>query len=262
MAKPESMEVDLVKNFEGRGPEMPVAQEAQAANILDLAIQKNMSPEQIDKLWAIQEKIDASIAKKAFVAAMANFKKERIIILKDKGNNQFQGSKYSSIDATVNTTVPYLGKHGFSHGWEYGKEGDNIVVTCVLTHKDGHSKSVTADGEPDLGRKSSNGHYAKNQLQAIKSTRTYLKIETFEAVTGLVSSENNCDDDGNAGGKPVPKITAEQLANLRALCEGYSMPAGTTLQRLAEKVYRLEKIEDLNESFYENAVERINGKAR
>ncbi len=254
-------DVDVVKNFEDRGA-MPVVQDAPVTNILELAINKNMSPEQIDKLWAIQEKIDASTAKKAFVAAMANFKKERIFIPKDKRNKQFNNSKYSSIDATVNTPVPYLGKHGLSHGWEYTKNGNNIVVTCILTHEGGYSKSVTAEGEPDIGQKSNKGNFVKNNLQAIKSTRTYLKIETFEAVTGLVSSENNCDDDGNSGGKPIPTITEEQIANLKAYCESKGLPADMTLQTIAKNAYSLDNIENLRADWYENCIEWIDNAAK
>ena len=56
---------------------------------------------------------------------------------------------------------------------------------------------------------------AKNPLQQVKSTMTYLKIATFEAVTGIASRAGNQDDDGNGAGdkeKTEKELEAERAA--------------------------------------------------
>jgi hypothetical protein len=96
--------------------------------------------------------------------------------------------------------------------WDYPDSSDKnlIRVVCILTHCLGHSESVSAESPIDDSGK-------KNAVQQRKSTRTYLKIETFEAITGLVSEENNISDDGNSSSKktektetPKDKLTIEQ----------------------------------------------------
>lgn len=184
----------------------------QPRNILEYAIEKDLTPEKIEKFWEIQKKIDADNAIKAFIQAKADFNTEPIQIVKDKVNKQF-GSKYSSIEAIVNAALPYLGKHGFSHRWSFDNTVDKLItVTCILTHREGHSEAVSMSGPLDTS-----GGNSKNDLQKIKSTHTYLKIATFEAVTGLVSSENNLSDDGNSSGSNVEYVTEEEQANIESL---------------------------------------------
>lgn len=210
-----------IENFDGRNkPEqMPVVQDAQPVNILEYAIEKKLEPEQIEKFWEIQKRIDASIAKKAYDKDKAALASEIVVVVKDMENKQYN-SKYSSTDALVNGTRPLLGKHNFSHGWSYPEPTNDVIsVTCTLTHSDGHSESVTIPGPPDKSG-------SKNPLQEMKSTRTYLKKETYEAVTGFVSSEGSCDDDGNASSKakPLPKITEEQVKEIQDLLKQQKAP--------------------------------------
>ena len=167
-------------------------------DVIMMAMQKGYTPELIEKMMALQERFEANESRKAFVKAMAAFKSDPPSVYKDKINKQF-GSKYSSIDALVNPTIPYLAKQGLSHSWQYGvPDVKQVTVTCTMTHEFGHSESVTMSAPPDTS-----GGASKNPIQQIKSTQTYLKIATFEAVTGLVSKEANLDDDGNAAGGKI-----------------------------------------------------------
>ena len=178
------------------------------ASLMMQAIQSkgDVDLDKMKQLLEIQKDWESNEAKKAFVVAMTAFKQDPPSIYKDKENKQYN-SKYTSIDALVNPTIPHLSKNGLSHNWEYGQDGENIVVTCVLTHELGHSLSVTMESPPDKSG-------AKNTIQQIRSTHTYLKIATFEAVTGLVSREGNVDDDGNSAGEPVEYITEKQLSSI------------------------------------------------
>jgi len=158
----------------------------------------------LKEIIEMQREHDAYQAKKAFIKAMAKFKTEPIRIIKDKDNKQY-GSKYSSIGATVNACLPRMGECGLSHKWEFVQKDTKIMTgKCIVTHEDGFSDSVSMDSPLDISGN-------KNPIQQIKSTRTYIKIETFSSLMGLASAED-LDDDGAAAGKPVQVITKKQVS--------------------------------------------------
>lgn len=161
------------------------------------AADPRMEIAKVERLWAMHKEMTALAAKQAFVAAMSAFKADPPAVYKDKTNTQY-GSRYTSIGNLVNTTNTALSPHGLSANWIV-EQAEAIQVTCVLTHQQGHSVSCSMKGPADTSGQ-------KNPLQQIKSTVTYLKIATFEAVTGMASSEANADDDGNGNGaKKLPE---------------------------------------------------------
>lgn len=162
-------------------------------SVLQIAVQQGQDIEKLTQLMELQERFEANLARKAYVQAMADFKKEPIVITKDKTNNQYS-SKYSSIGNLVNTVTPFLSKHGLSAEWELD-QSDGIRVGCRITHCLGHR------GETKWMKVPADTSGAKNPLQQIKSSVTYAKISTFEMATGLASAEGNLDDDGNGAGK-------------------------------------------------------------
>lgn len=177
--------------------------------MLSAAMERGVDPEQLDKLLALQERYEKNEARKAYYEARAAFAKNPPKVVKDKTNSQY-GSRYSSIENFVSAVVPGLSPHGLSASWTID-QSNGISVTCVLTHEAGHSESVTISGPPDTSG-------SKNQLQQIKSTITYLKLATLEAITGIASEVGNLSDDGNgAGKKPDPNdepATEEQIAKI------------------------------------------------
>lgn len=177
-----------------------VSVEKTPLQLLDKAMNKGVDTEQLRQFMDLQERWEANEARKAYNEAISAFKKNPPVVVKDMLNKQY-GSHYSSLANLVNTVNEALSEHGLNAHWEYGQESDMIHVTCVLSHYLGHSEKVTLSGPPDTSG-------SKNQIQQIKSTTTYLKAATFEAVTGIASVDGNEDDDGNAAGKPVidPKI--------------------------------------------------------
>lgn len=175
-------------------------------NILELAIEKGASIDQMERLIAMQERFEANQARKAFVQAMADFKKEAIVIAKDKDNKQY-GSKYTSMGELVNTVTPILGKHGISAEWSLDQT-DGIRVGCFLTHALGHS------GETKWMKVPQDSSGAKNPIQQIKSSITYARILTFEMACGLASKETNTDDDGNGAGKGMDQEEFDRYMGL------------------------------------------------
>jgi hypothetical protein len=155
---------------------------------------------EVRELLAVKKEWEADEARKAFHLAKADFKRSPPDIVRDMLNKQYN-STYASIAAVVNTTNAALAPHGLDAHWditEQTKEG--MKVACILTHAQGHSERVEMWGPMDTSGQ-------KNPLQQVKSTFTYLKIGTFEAVTGVASRVGNADDDGNGN---ATKETEEQ----------------------------------------------------
>lgn len=176
--------------------------------MLNTAIERGDSIDKLERLMDLNDRWEKAQAKKAFIEAKAAFKANAPKIIKDKDNAQYK-SKYASIGNVVNTVNEALSQHGLDADWDYD-QSSGIKVTCKLTHIMGHSESVSLVGTPDASG-------SKNPLQQIKSTLTYLKLATFEAVTGIATREGNLDDDGNASGKPDEFISEDQIAELTKL---------------------------------------------
>ncbi len=173
-------------------------------HMLQVAVQKGHDLDKIEKLMELERTWKADQAREAYYVALAEFKKKPITISKDKKNIQY-GSRYTSIGNLVNTVNAAMAPFGLNASWDFD-QSEGIKVTCILAHTLGHTESVSLCGPPDDSGK-------KNSLQQIKSTNTYLRKETFEAVTGVVTSDTD-DDDGNGA---VDTITEKQAADLEAL---------------------------------------------
>lgn len=180
--------------------------------MLQVAVARGADLDYLQKLMELQERWEANQARKAFNAALAAFKKNPPVVVKDMLNKQY-GSTYSSLGNLVNVVNAALGEHGLSASWDV-VSGDVIKVTCILEHIDGHSKRVTIEGPRDVSG-------SKNTLQQIRSTLTYLKGDTFEAVTGIASKVGNVDDDGKGAGKgeKPPEGYEEWKADMTALAD-------------------------------------------
>ena len=175
----------------------PAIRQASAAmtplEMLNAAIERGDGLEKLEKLMDLNDRYEKAQAKREFLEAKAAFKANAPTITKDLTNKQYD-SKYSSIGNVVNVMNEALSKVGLDARWDYEQTDKSIKVTCILSHLRGHSESVSLAGPPDVSG-------AKNPIQQIKSTTTYLKLATFEAVTGIASKEGNTDDDGNGTAK-------------------------------------------------------------
>ena len=215
-------------------------------DMLRLAVEKGADMDKLQQLMGLQERWEANEAKKAYVVAMSNFKANPPQIVKDMLNKQY-GSKYSSLANFVNTVNPELSKHGLSSKWELN-QASGIMVTCVMTHVLGHTESVSMTAPADTSG-------AKNPIQQIKSTVTYLELATFQAITGLVASDAATDDDGNGAGTQY--ITDSQAADLNALLDEVGANKVAFLD-----YFKIGKIEELPEKAYKQAVAMAEAKRK
>ena len=176
----------------------PVSAPRSTMDMVSDALARGAPMEMVERLLALHERYESQQAKKAFIEAKTAFKAEAPTIIKDRENTQF-GSRYSSIGNLVTRTNEVLSKHGLDASWTFDQGDKGVIkVTCTLKHVLGHSESVALSSTPDATG-------SKNPIQQIKSATTYLKVATYEAVTGIASNEANRNDDGNAAyGKQLP----------------------------------------------------------
>ena len=168
--------------------------------MIELAVTKGASVDQLTKLMDLQDRWQATEARKAFVAALNQFKADPPVLVKSKAVSFGAGKtsyKHATLDQVSSVIGAALSKVGIAHRWETEQlEGGMIRVTCVLTHELGHSERVPLMASPDTSG-------SKNAIQAVGSTVTYLQRYTLLAATGMAVQDQ--DDDGRLGkGKEMP----------------------------------------------------------
>jgi hypothetical protein len=211
-------------------------------DMLNRAVSSGASLEMVEKLMTLQERWDASQARKQFDAAVADAKAEIPAITRNAtGHNS---KRYADFAAIAKVVDPIIGKHGLSYRFRTTQNG-SIAVTCILSHKAGHSEETTLCGPAD-------GSGNKNAIQAIGSTLTYLQRYSLVQMLGLAAA---ADDDGKASGSGET-VTQKQADDLSDLIEANGKNRAQFL-----KWAKVERFEDIAATAYDACVKAIEYKA-
>jgi ERF superfamily len=180
-------------------------------DMLNRAVDRGANIDVLEKLMGLQERWERNQERKAFDNAMAEAKAEMPVIVKDqtvdfttpRGRTNY---KYEDMAGLARQVDPVLSKHGLSYRYRTASDKEVMTVTCILSHRDGHSEENSLTAPNDMSGN-------KNAIQAIGSTQTYLQRYTLKAALGLAASK---DDDGRGAGGfgASDKITDEQLEAL------------------------------------------------
>lgn len=221
--------------------------------MIDRALASNATPETLERLLALQERWEASQARKAFDEAMAAAKAEIPVIVKNrvvdftsqKGRTHYRHEDLAGIAQVVD---PILSKHGLSYRYRTTSPiGEPVTVTCIVSHKLGHSEENTLmAGRDDSGN--------KNSIQAVGSVITYLQRYTLKAALGLAASN---DDDGKKADDTVDDgpITNEQAKAVRDLAS----EVGADLEKFCT-YFRIEAVPDLPARDFNRAMQSLEKK--
>ncbi len=170
--------------------------------MVSMAVEKGMDVATIKGLMELQERWEANEAKKAFSEAMTAFKKTPLDIYKNKDVAYGQTAySHATLDNVSGLIGAALADHGLKHSWSTNQADGMVSVTCTISHRQGHSESVTLSAPPDDSGK-------KNSIQQIASTVTYLERYTLLAATGTAVK-----DQDNDGGLPAAGMSEELLAD-------------------------------------------------
>lgn len=194
-------------------PAVPAASESAAIiQVIErAAMNPNVDIDKMERLLQMQERIMERQAKSSFMAALAEMQPDLPEIPENgKGHGNIKYALWEDINELIK---PVLGKHGFSLSFRTGQSDGKIVVTGVLSHRDGHSEETTMLLPTD-----SSG--SKNAVQAVGSSTSYGKRYTAQALLNLTSRGE--DDDGQAAGAKAdndPTITEAQTKIIQELIE-------------------------------------------
>lgn len=179
----------------------------QMSPVVRAIMEKNLSPETVREMLAMQREHEANEARKQYVAAYIGLKAELPKTLARDKRVSFGTTNYThtSLAAAVEEIVPHLITHGFAHDWRLGMKDGQVMVTCRLTHVGGHHEEVTLPAPPDTKG-------AKNGAQAIASTATMLERYTLLGLLGIATADmKEPDDDHEEKPDPAKVDTAKNM---------------------------------------------------
>lgn len=206
-----------------------------------MAMNPEIDPDRIERFIVLKERIDATNAKKAFDAAVAQAK--ATIPPAEKNATGHNSKRYADFFAYAKVVDPIISALGLSYRFRT-EQTDRITVTCVLTHEGGHAEENSLSGPADASG-------SKNAIQAIGSTLTYLQRYTLVQALGLAASN---DDDGSATGAG-DVIDAEQLAVIRTLLDDTNSDIAKFCQ-----VMKVDSLPSIPASKFKDAVAKLNAK--
>jgi len=195
---------------------IPQNQPVTPDSMLMAMAQSGATPADISAMMALKREWDADEAKKAYVVAMAQFKADAPLLVKDNEvrykNKDGSWTVYShaKLGSMATSISERMGRFGLCFRWDTEQlDGGMVKVTCVIPHALGHSENTALQSGSDQSG-------GKNNIQAIGSTVSYLQRYTLLAATGLAT--NDTDDDGQSAEEiDAEYITDEQIADIRAL---------------------------------------------
>jgi hypothetical protein len=205
-------------------PQVPVvagngAPQSLLPAIITLAKDPAMDADKLERLLAMQERMEARQAEQEFNAAFVAMQQKLPRIKKDGSltypvdKNKPDGkqrliSKYATWEAIDAAIRPILAEHGFALSFTTDIAANGIlVVTAILRHSAGHSTKTPG---PPLPCDSSGG---KNNIQGWGSAMSYGKRYAATAALNLITEGD--DDDAKLAGMAF--LTPEQVEELQAL---------------------------------------------
>ncbi len=180
------------------------------ATLIEQAINKGLDVDKMTKLFDLQERWEASQAKKAFDEAMAKLQAELPEIKKTKRGGETKSGQlaymYAPIESIVAQTKKVISKHGFSYTikTEFPGKGE-VKSICIVRHEAGHSE--TSEMVVPLG----GGTSIMSQAQIVASASTFSKRYAFINAFGIMTGDE--DDDGASEADPQElEVAKEKLS--------------------------------------------------
>lgn len=184
-------------------------------NLIALGIEKGIGIEELGKLMEMQERWEARQAKKAYLEAFTKFQSNVPEIRKTKAVRYKETDVkptylYATLADIVRQLRDVLEQNGLTYRWEIQDDlKESIKVTCIVSHREGHSEKTTMSGSPD-------GSGGKNAIQARGSAIEYMKRYTLIGALGLATTDT--DSDGrNPDDRSVDDLHKEYMATYNDL---------------------------------------------
>jgi hypothetical protein len=227
----------------------PVIAEPQQSGIsvlIERVLRDDSIPfDKLERMLAMQERIEAAQARKSFDQAISAAKgeipeitKNRHVGFEAKNGGAKTDYRHEDFAQIARAVDPILARHGLSYRYRTTQAEARVTVTCVLAHRDGHSEDTTLTSNVDASGN-------KNPIQAVGSAITYLQRYTLKAALGLAVSN---DDDGKASAAPAGSINEDEFRIIRELLAKAGADEGKFLA-----TFKVEMLEELPAAKFEAA---------
>ena len=203
------------------------------------------------ELLEMQERVLAREARTQFYRDFATLQNELPVIEKRgriKFNKQDEGQPFAKWEDINEAIKPVLQAHGFSLSFRTGFANDRVMVTGILSHRDGHAEETTLPLPLD-------GSGSKNAVQAVGSSTSYGKRYVASALLNLTLTDE--DDDGRSavGGA----INDDQVEHIFRLLRRDNADQGRFLKYLGQKIgMELKMVADIPAKHFNTAIQVIN----
>lgn len=206
-------------------------------DMLNQAVERGATIETLDRLMSLQERWEKNQARKEFDAAIAEAKKKIKPVLKNRAGHNTRYADFAAVAAAVD---PALSEVGLSYRFRTSQD-ERIHVTCILSHRAGHSEENTIAGPADTSG-------SKNAIQAIGSTLTYLQRYSLMQAVGLAAT---IDDDARTA-DTGELLSADQVEEMRSEI----IERGVDLAKFL-KWAKVEKIDDIRAANFDGCMTAI-----
>lgn len=205
--------------------------------IVQLARDPAVDVTKLQALLAMQERMEARQAEIEFNRALARLpsirvKKNGIIDLTRKDGTSGGSIAFAKWEDMMTIVEPMMEREGFRLMFDTtprSGEGGGLIVSGMLLHRDGHSRTASIPLALDTGA-------GRNNVQAMGSSLSYGKRYTTEMLLNIVREGE--DDDGKLAGTKF--ITEAQCAEIETLIKGTGRDRTKFLQ-----VYGLNDVTDI-----------------
>ena len=169
-----------------------------------VASQPDVPIERVEQLFKLYTQMDAERARRSYHAAFATMQPSLPAV---ERRGKAHNSKYARFEDIVGAVMPVLAANGFGMSFRIAEQTGKVVVTCILSHRDGHAEQTDYAFPYDTSG-------SKNAIQSIGSATSYGKRYTMNALLGIATKDE--DDDGKAAGAGEV-ISEEQFNELAGL---------------------------------------------
>jgi len=227
--------------------------------LLDAAVRAGTTPEGLEKMVGLYERMADRAAAQDFGRALAAFRAECPPIGKNRTANITSNSggsygyTFADLPAIARAVDPVLARHGLTYTFDSRVEGDKIVTTCTLRHTGGHS-IVSSFAVPTDSRA------GMSPAQKFASASTFARRYALVQVLGLTTCDP--DDDGaaqdEAATAAAPRVTPDEVT----LIEGYLSETGDAdgWRPMMLDAYRVARVADLPAAQFDEVVGKLRAK--